>query len=206
MRSSHCISAVVVVLLAVFVPSAVDGFYFFVPVEGLSCFSQEAPPEASTVTAHYSTGLGSGVLKVTVTDPKRVKILEQDISTFGTEGSFHFNTAEMGRFDICLKYTGGAQPLQMSLDIVEAVDKDYRDPNVPLTDYAMRSERVRVVVQQGEDEMSYLETRQAEFDQTVGSTYVRVIVITVVQVLLVVGIVAWQVLHLRNYFKQKKLV
>lgn len=192
-------------LLSLLAPS-VSAFYFYTPVGGSSCFAQESGPEEETVTVHYSTKQNEGVLKAVVTSPTSKTVMDIAIVDLGKESSFSFQTTEAGRFDICFHYSAASSPLVMSVDIIDNVDKDYRDPKTPITEYSEGIDKVRAVVGQAESEMGYLHDRQVRFDQTVESTHFRVITLAITQILVVIVVVTWQVLHLRQFFLAKKLV
>lgn len=206
-----CLLPIVVLALCCAVP--VRAFYFYVAPTGTPvCFAHDATPDASTITIHYSTGAKNMPLQVEVRDSKKTKVLQHKDAMLGSgDDTLQVSSAEGGKYDICFTIAPSSQPqadrpVQMSLDVSEALDKDYRDPAIVLSDYHVVSERMRGMFMQLEDESQYLATRQERFEATVHSTHARVTWFTIIEVVVVVCVVGWQILYLRNLFKAKKLV
>lgn len=73
-------------------------------------------------------------------------------------------------------------------------------------EYLRKITTIDALLRSSEDEMSNLLTRQKEFDHTVKSTHNRVIYFTLANALIVFGTAGWQMLHLKRFFRSKKLV
>lgn len=73
-------------------------------------------------------------------------------------------------------------------------------------DYLRRINVIDKLMKSSEDEAQHLLSRQHEFDNTVKSTHDRVIYFTLANAVVVFGTAAWQMLHLKRFFKSKKLV
>ena len=73
-------------------------------------------------------------------------------------------------------------------------------------DYLRRINVIDALMKSSEDEAAHLLGRQREFDTTVQSTHMRVIYFTVANAIVVFGTAGWQMLHLKRFFKSKKLV
>lgn len=73
-------------------------------------------------------------------------------------------------------------------------------------DYLRRINVIDALMKSSEDEAQHLLSRQYEFDSTVKSTHNRVIYFTLANAIIVFGTAAWQMMHLKRFFKSKKLV
>jgi hypothetical protein len=197
--------AVAAVLMCLATPTA--AFHFFLPVGHPLCFIHEASPEPETVIAHYLSGSGRGVLTVNVLGPAK-EAVHHEVLKIASESNFHFQISQQGRYDVCLNWQGegSVKSLQMEIDVVASVDQNYRQPGASSSEYLAVTQDLTPLVNHAATETTYLTARQTRFEETASNTHGRVLLFVGVNFVVMIGAGAWQVLHLRSFFKQKKLV
>eukprot|EP00744_Colponema_vietnamica_P010329 GILI01014610.1.p1 GENE.GILI01014610.1~~GILI01014610.1.p1 ORF type:complete len:242 (-),score=59.84 GILI01014610.1:85-810(-) len=84
--------------------------------------------------------------------------------------------------------------------------KQQRAKGISQDTYIRKINTIDTLVMSSEDEMKSLLGRQKSFDGTVVSTHRRVVWFTLANALIVFGTAGWQMLHLKRFFKNKKLV
>ena len=95
---------------------------------------------------------------------------------------------------------------QVELDILSTANLNYRDPAMTQDDYGALTMMLLPLFEQAETEIDYLTMRSERFERTVSSTYSRVFWFTIIEIVLMFGIVGWQIWSLRRFFKDKKVV
>lgn len=207
MRSLLLIAAAT---LAFVVTPADAAAYFLLTAGPPQCFVHEASPDQQTVTVHYLTKSTTHTVMyqtvITVTDPLRQTVGEPHKMSAEQESTFTFQTQHTGRYDVCVALENADYPVKVELEISASNDMDYRDPAVPATDYLNALIDVMPLVGQSASELEYLSARQDRFEATVSSTYWRVVVCTLLNFVVGLGAAIWQILHLRKFFKEKKVV
>jgi hypothetical protein len=195
----------VALLLAAATPAA--AFHFALPAYDEQCFIYEAGSDLTTVTVTYVLKLKAGgtpTIEVAVYDPQRT-VLDKPSVTFHNVQHFSFQTASIGRYDVCFKRV--SEPaVDMEVDIDATLNQDYRDPTVQAIEYEVPVVELMPLIAQSASEIETLSTRQDQFEQTANSTYFRVIFFTALNALVGLGAGLWQVWNLRRFFKEKKLV
>ena len=145
------------------------------------------------------------------------KITSETLRATGEFNSFTFQANIGGVYRVCLTLLASvSERLQMEMEIVGANDKRehqrladgtvVRPAVVSKDGYVEQPAKVSALVKRCSEEASRLSVRQTEFDATVYSTHWRVIVFTLLNAVIVLGVGAWQIVHLRSFFKEKKLV
>jgi len=192
---------------------------------------RDFPSSSSSAYKSYNVG----TLEMIVFDPDyNVVVKNRDLSQFIGKGESHtgFTTSKAGEWEICftwraaLSYSQARERNmfnknkkqanndednkdnlpQLEVDILSTVNMDFRDPSLTQEDYGVLTMLLMPQFEQAEYEMDYLITRSGQFEQTVNSTYTRIVWLTILEVVLIGGIVVWQVLSLRKFFKDKKVV
>ena len=75
-----------------------------------------------------------------------------------------------------------------------------------MQEYNEKINTVQNYISAAKQEAEYLADRQERFDQTVASTYSRVMWFTIINFVVMVSAGVWQVLNLKKFFKEKKIV
>ena len=126
---------------------------------------------------------------------------------YSAEDNFQFQTHRAGRLNLCFEWRGqGVKSLQLEMDLVAAADVNYRSASASSSSYLQQAQELLPMVDRVEAETLYLTGRQNRFEQTMSNTHGRVLFFVFVNFAVMVAAGAWQVLHLRAFFKQKKLV
>lgn len=84
--------------------------------------------------------------------------------------------------------------------------KQARARGVSQDTYIRKLNTIDTLLMSSDEEMQNLLSRQRAFDTTVVSTHSRVVWFTLANALIVFGTAGWQMLHLKRFFKNKKLV
>ena len=202
--------------------------YFRAKEKEEQCFAYEGTRfshETSVrVDAHYMLYLqpsqkipDGAALVFTVRGPSNNQISNPRLKLKSNHGSFNFNVLMSGLYTVCLQLEG-MESVPMDLSFFSK--NDPRSTGVVkdrygvqaieaapgIEDYSSFMEGLRSNVYAVLQETEYLATRQDEFDGTVGSTYTRVILFTVINAVVLVGACGWQILTLKKFFKAKKVV
>ena len=125
-----CIAVVLLSLLAAIAVGPAAAFHFTLPSYDEQCFIFEAGSDLSTVTATYrltpKSGSGSHAaptVEAVVYDPQRTIVMKPPVS-FNTVAHFSFQTASIGRYDVCFKRV--TEPaVEMEIDIDAALDEPH---------------------------------------------------------------------------------
>jgi len=212
------ISIVVFVLLGF-----CHGIYFVLEEGQNRCFLEEVPKD-TLVLGKYRTEEWTAVgvpsptatkqksaIKVTVTDPEGNLFLQRDMNS---EGRFAFTSQIGGEHKICFqtntsRWFGAKQKLKFHLDMEKGESAtDYEEiakqEHLSAIEVSVRKliDRVRDI----RSEQDYQRKREATFRNTSESTNGRVTWWSVIQTLILVSTGLWQITHLKNFFKAKKLV
>ena len=226
----HVATSIVVVTTALI--SSVAGFTLVLPTAQEQCFVHEGSTSLSTVTVHYTVtaeptpAYGSGNVPETVvtavvkhplgnTVPigktksgdslfHAIKDNSFDLQK-NSEHEFTFETSVEGRWLVCITKKSGGHT-SMELEITGALNQNFRDPHSTSSDYDAKTMDLRHIMELLRSEVEYLSLRQDRFEVTANSTFNRVIFFTLVNFAAGVGAAAWQIVHLRRFFKEKKVV
>ncbi|KEG11743.1 hypothetical protein DQ04_02321070 [Trypanosoma grayi] len=138
------------------------------------------------------------------------------IDPYGTPSSFFFKVEETGTYRLCMRTPLSHPPLKMEMrfsgekDLIaptttvegaEVVDKP-----VEVEDYRDRLHMLDVSVEVTLDEVRMSENRLHMLDETMRSTYYRVVGMLALNVVVAVGLNVWAEKHLERYFVKKKIV
>ena len=213
--------AVFIVVIALNIVET-DAFYFYLARAQEQCFAYEASRQshesAISVDVFYSASkCPSCRIQALVQGPSMIKIVTEPLKATGQYDSFTFNANIGGLHRICLTlFDSPGDRIEMEMEIVGANDKREHQrladgtiarPAVVSKDgYVEQHSKISALVTKCAEESSHLSQRQIEFETTVHSTHWRVVVFTLLNATVVIGVGAWQVLHLRSFFKEKKLV
>jgi len=214
-----------------FFADPVSSMYFFLEEGQSRCFIEEVPKD-TLVVGKYTTEDGSlpippqgawggqgqqqqqdqrmGV-KVSVTDQEGTLILQRDMNP---DGRFAFTSQAGGEHHVCFqtnssRWFAAKKKLKFHLEMEtgeSAVDYEElaKQEHFSALEVSIRrlSDRLRDI----RAEQNYQRNREAVFRNTSESTNSRVVWWSVVQTLILVATGMWQISHLKNFFKTKKLV
>jgi len=129
------------------------------------------------------------------------------------KGRFTFTTDEYEVYEICFasKVPHGQHgfPQEVYLNTKHGVEaKSYEgfDEAAKLKPLELELKRLEDLSQSIVEDFSYMKTREEEMRDTNESTNSRVLYFSIFSMLCLLGLATWQVLYLRQYFKQKKLI
>jgi p24 family protein alpha len=155
----------------------------------------------------------ANILKHTIHDPTGHLMLQKDLSP---EGRFAFTSQVGGEHKICFQLStqkagwfGNKQKAKFHLDITRGEQAtDYaevaKQENLGVIEVEIRrlSDKIRDL----RAEQNFQKTRELAFRDTSESTNTRVVWWSIIQTLILVLAGLWQITHLKNFFKAKKLV
>lgn len=197
------------------------GLYFHIGETERKCFIEEIPDE-TTVIVNYkvelydpksggfmpsSPGIG---MHVEARDPDDKVLLSR---VYSSEGRISFTSQTPGEHVICLysnstSWFSGSQ-LRVHLDIQvgeHAVDYANVAQKEKLSEIQLRVRQLLDQVEQIAKEQNYQRFREERFRQTSESTSQRVLWWSITQTVILLGMGAWQMRHLKSFFEAKKLV
>jgi len=213
----------VITLIAFF--CIVNATYFKLEEGQQRCFLEEIPKDTLIVgTYKAEEALGNADaryqqfyqpttkgIKVTVNDPENNVLMNRD---FGAEGRFAFTSQMGGEHKICLqtnssKWFGAKSVLRLHINIdvgSTAVDYEGIAKTEHLSAIEVQVRRLNDRIRDIRAEQNYQRNREAAFRNTSESTNARVMWWSIIQTAILVATGLWQITHLKNFFKTKKLV
>ena len=181
-----------------------------------TCIAHLSEHQGEEIVVHYSAqrlntnGFLDAVVKVK--DTKKI-IQRQELSTKHLE-MFTFVSPTVAWFLIC--FTNHEPPeedsnpfhLYVRVESMQpsATDDDEYDVPITLDDYGPKFSAVHWQLKALRDNTEVLEHRQTEFEHTASNTYGRVLLMTIINAGVLVGAAIWQTVHLRQFFREKKVV
>jgi hypothetical protein len=212
----------VFVLNTIFSAHPSDAFYVKLIPEKEHCYAYEASRQsherAVRVDVMYHIHSPSqGDLSCVVRSPTGQQVGSFTLNTLSSETEHHsFEAMMSGMYKVCFLLRSRADTLAMDLDFLGENDTPkvrrthdgaaIKDTTQDYEEYEDQIERLKIRVEQTKAEMEYFTTRQTEFDKTVSSTYLRTVLFTLVNFAAMIVGGGYQVVYLRNFFRQKKLV
>jgi len=191
----------------------VEGFYFTIPPGQRMCFYEELSYETHPVFIHYNVPdlPGSGTVTFTVYDPLGNE--KTGMASGKKEDTLSFTSFFVegltGAYAICASVPDATIAVQMylAIDTVKPQDTDEGMAGRTLIDgYTNKMRHLNRQIETIMQEAEYFEARHNRFEMTSQSTYSRLVWWGFVHVALLLGSTVWQVLHLKSFFRQKKLV
>eukprot|EP00020_Sapocribrum_chincoteaguense_P000509 CAMPEP_0170741264 /NCGR_PEP_ID=MMETSP0437-20130122/6126_1 /TAXON_ID=0 /ORGANISM="Sexangularia sp." /LENGTH=159 /DNA_ID=CAMNT_0011079823 /DNA_START=218 /DNA_END=697 /DNA_ORIENTATION=- len=154
-------------------------------------------------------------LCVTVTDEIQNTLYSNGCT--GAEGKFTFTTAHGGTYSFCFEdqwVSDGAAAAGMTtrwIDFrlatgVDAVDYSEVAKREHLEPIERELLKVEDSVKEVLSDFEYMRERESIHRDTTESTHSRVTFMSVLSYLSVIGLGAWQISHLRSFFKKSKLI
>ncbi|EPB73661.1 hypothetical protein ANCCEY_07242 [Ancylostoma ceylanicum] len=186
---------------------------FNVPANGKKCLKEEIHKNI-VVTGEYEFSEGVGYAgSVHVTDTRGHFLYKRE-KFHETKGKFAFTADEYDIFEICITNhapvgAGQAQAREVSLTMKHGVEaKNYDDiaKAEKLKPLEVELRRLEDLSDQIVKDFAFMRQREEEMRNTNESTNSRVLYLSIFSMLCLLSLAAWQVMFLRNYFKQKKLI
>lgn len=217
MKTSAVALLALALTLALLVQSSAAMLFFYLPTNREQCFQYEAVrysfEQSVRIDAHYkvrSTVTEGTQITAYIKNPSRV-LLSSEVLNNDDRDQFHFSATMSGSYQVCLLLQGTTNPVSMEMNI-----ESERDPSALSTssgklsasmqEYNTKIGTVQNYIAAAMQEAEHLSERQDRFDGTVESTYSRVVWFTIINLVVMVSAGVWQVLHLKSFFKEKKIV
>eukprot|EP00760_Papus_ankaliazontas_P037574 PhM_4_TR8554/c0_g1_i1/m.35234/K20346/TMED4_9_11; p24 family protein alpha len=203
------ISFLLFILVVVMTAMLTEAFYFEIPAGQSVCFSEEFSHEATPVFMHYSVpNLASGEsVAVRVADPTGTqRAFETSVKKEDTLSFTASNT--VGAYSMCFTIPSASGPVKMYLEIdthQQRHDETLAGKSL-LEGYHAKAKQVLEAVRDVNDRTAHLVARHDRFQETSSSTYSRLMWWALLHIVIILATVAWQVTHLKTFFRQKKLV
>jgi len=204
------------VILSVLVANTSAALYFLLEDGQTRCFLEEVPKDTLVVGKYKTEEVGSRTIskvgiKLTATEPGGALALQRDL---GPEGRFAFTSQLGGEYKICFQTNGSSwfgakQKLNVHLEMetgVAATDYEEIAKTEHLTTLEISVRRLNDRIKDIRAEQNYQRNREITFRDTSESTNARVMWWSIIQTIILVGTGLWQITHLKNFFKTKKLV
>lgn len=192
--------------------------FFYLPTNREQCFQHEAVrysfEDSVKVDAHYKVrnteSVRDGQIIAVVRNPTKMEIYRDKLNLDGRD-QFSFPATITGTYHVCLLLQGTNNPAAVELQIeserdASAIASTSGKISATMQEYNEKITTVQNYILTAKQEADYLSERQERFDKTVASTYSRVMWFTVINFVVMVGASVWQVLSLKRFFKEKKIV
>ncbi|PAV59187.1 hypothetical protein WR25_24610 [Diploscapter pachys] len=184
---------------------------FYVPANDRKCLKEEIHKNI-VVTGEYEFSEGIGFTgSIHVTDTRGHTLYKRE-NFNDLKGKFAFTADEYDVFEICLSNhapQGRHEKREVSLTMKHGVEaKNYDDiaKAEKLKPLEVELRRLEDLAESIVKDFAFMRQREEEMRNTNESTNSRVLYLSVFSMLCLLGLAAWQVIFLRNYFKSKKLI
>lgn len=129
------------------------------------------------------------------------------------EARIAFTAPSTTSFDVCLEniasYSGRSMSRAVELDIEsgsQARDWNMISASEKLNSVEVELRRIEELADEIVDELTYLKNREERLRDTNESTNRRVRNFSILVILVLIGLGAWQINYLKNYFKSKHII
>jgi len=209
--------ALLLLLLLLFLCISVNANLYLLLEEGQKarCFLEEVPKDTLVLgkyksELHGAPGEVPGI-KVIVYDPDGQVALQREMNP---SGRFAFTSQIGGEYKMCFqpnsaRWFSSKQKIRLFLDIQtgeSAIDYEEVASQEHLSALEVSVRRLNDKIRDIRGEQNYQRNREIIFRDTSESTNGRVMWWSVIQTMILVGTGLWQITHLKNFFKTKKLV
>jgi p24 family protein delta-1 len=184
---------------------------FLLSPNSKKCLKEEIRKDV-LVTGEYEVSEEPGQKTRLEVSDTRAHILYQKDDASG-KGKFAFTTEEYDMFDVCFEskspagYNGPDR--EIFLDIkhgIEAKNYDAIAKAEKLKPIEAELKRLEDLSESIVNDFAFMRAREEEMRDTNESTHSRVLYFSIFSMLCLFGLALWQILYLRRYFKQKKLI
>eukprot|EP01006_Ploeotia_vitrea_P051283 TRINITY_DN67544_c3_g2_i1.p1 TRINITY_DN67544_c3_g2~~TRINITY_DN67544_c3_g2_i1.p1 ORF type:complete len:206 (-),score=23.72 TRINITY_DN67544_c3_g2_i1:565-1182(-) len=201
------------VIALAFLVELASCFFFDLEATSYKCLAEELPESYNVVGSFEALPGYSQIINVRVTDPDG-KLIQEEKGV--DKGEFNFVTSRSGDHNFCfynrlvpgVRYTQG---LRRRIDFQLATGNQAVDYEEVATKEHLKPVEVNLrimedTVKQIHTEYFYFKSREAEMRETNDATNSRALWITLINVAVFFAFASWQVLHLKRFFIQKKLI
>jgi len=185
---------------------------FYVPPNGRKCLKEEIHKNVVVKGEYELVDAPGYTASVHVTDTRGHTLYKRE-NFAETKGKLAFTADEYDIFEICISShpPGGHQagPREVQLLIKHGVEaKNYEDvaKAEQLKPLEVELRRLEDLSESVVQDFAYMRQREEEMRSTNESTNSRVLYMSIISMLILLGLATWQVLYLRRYFKAKKLI
>merc|ERR1712137_1275062 len=184
-----------------FIAVAQAGFQFECYYNRERCFEEEIPYDVLVTGKYHSAESSVSTVNLQITNPESTVIF-RDVD--GT-GSFAFTSSSAGPYTFCfsLKSTSGQKylpPSRVDFDLRVGVDAEELSP---LEVELRKLEDASVALNK---HMNYMRKREAAMRNTNESSNSRVLWLSVLSMMTLVGLGVTQIMYLKRYFRSRKLI
>jgi hypothetical protein len=197
------------------------GAYFKLEDGQNKCFLEEVPKDTLVLGKYYAWDINSDFnryipsevgLKLNVIDPLGKPLLQRDLNPSG--GKIAFTSQIQGEHKLCFqtnstRWFGSKKAIKVDLSIrrgESATDYEEIARQDHLSEIEIEVKKLIDRVRDIRSEQNYQRSREMEFRDTSESTNSRVVWWSILQTAILVATGLWQVTHLKQFFKAKKLV
>ncbi len=221
-KMPHCFGLSLIVAVVSLNIFGADAFHFYLPKGQQQCLGYEASrqshePSVPIDIFYQASNCPSCRIAAMIQGPSMIKIASEALHATGKFETITFRANIGGLHRVCLTLVEApGDRIEMEVEIVGSNDKRehqrltdgtvVRPAVVSKDGFVEQHTKISSRIKTSTSEVTHLVSRQGEFEVTVQSTYWRVVVFTLVNIAIVLGVGFWQVLHLRAFFKEKKLV
>jgi len=197
-----------VVLLMVF--QLGDSLMFLLQPNTQKCLREEIHKDVLVSGDYEITEVPGQTIDLHVVDSKGGYLWKKE---HAEKGRFTFTTDEYEVYEICftskVPTSQHAFPQEVYLSTkhgVEAKNYEGLDEAAKLKPLEVELKRLEDLSESIVKDFGYMKQREEEMRDTNESTNSRVLYFSIFSMLCLLGLATWQVLYLRQYFKQKKLI
>jgi len=216
-------AALVVVAVAAAAAAPARALSMLLPMNKRKCFRQEFADDVlakGSYEVRSAEGMTIKALHVVVRDPDDAVVY--DNGGLGNDGTFGFTTTFGGEYTFCLedRWAQGVKkkqrkaardlpPRHVTLTLhsgVDAIDYEALAKKEHMSELDVQLKRIEDQVNAIVKDFEHMRGREERHRSTNESTFSRVSWFSVASIMILFGLGAWQVYHMRVFFKRKKLL
>lgn len=199
------------VVAACLVPN-IDGITFFLKPNSKRCLKEEVL-KGVLVSGEYTLSDSPGHKTDLVVTDTNGQVLAHRENIHGDKGKFAFTTDTYDVFEVCFitklppNVQGQDREVQLYLKHgAEAINYDKLAEVEKLKPLEVKLQQLEDLSESIVKDFAHMRNREEEMRDTNESTANRVLYSSMIGMLCLMGLVIWQILYLRKFFKSKKLI
>jgi len=200
------------IVVAVCLTQSIDGITFFLKPNSKRCLKEEVL-KGVLVSGEYTLSDSPGHKTDLVVTDTNGQVLAHRENIHGDKGKFAFTTDTYDVFEVCFitKLPPGVQGQDREIQLnlkhgAEAINYDKLAEVEKLKPLEVKLQQLEDLSESIVKDFAHMRQREEEMRDTNESTANRVLYSSMIGMLCLMGLVVWQILYLRKFFKSKKLI
>ncbi|OQR79248.1 transmembrane emp24 domain-containing protein bai-like [Tropilaelaps mercedesae] len=200
------------ILVVMFVAHQIQGITFYLKPNSKRCIKEEVL-KGVLVSGEYTLSDSPGHKTDLIVTDTNGHVLAHRENIHGDKGKFAFTTDTYDVFEVCFitKLPPGVQGQDREVQLnlkhgAEAINYDKIAEVEKLKPLEMKLQQLEDLSENIVKDFAHMRQREEEMRDTNESTSNRVLYSSILGMCCLLGLVGWQIIYLRRYFKSKKLI